>query len=83
MDENYKHAKAFRDGTQRAAHDAEVALRREQERLANSGKLYPIKSIENGHEVTRYEGDIAAYFGPFMGVSHKIRVVNPRRGGNR
>ncbi len=84
MDENYKHAKAFRDGTARAAHDAEVQFRREAERLANSGQLFPIKTVELGHEVTRFVGDIEATFAPFMqGARWRGKVKGIKRGGER
>ena len=82
MDErNYRQATALLDGTRRAVQDAERTLQQEHARLANSGQLFPVKSVELGHEVTRYVGDIAATFAPFMAPPRRGRINNPRRGG--
>ena len=77
----YLQAAQHLDGTRRAAQDAERALQQEQSALANSGQLFPVKSVELGHEVTRYVGDIAATFAPFMAPPRRGRINNPRRGG--
>ncbi len=75
MDNRLKQARDHLAGTQRATADAERNLQAERNRLANSGKLHPVKTVELGHEVTRYEGDITAYFAPFMqGVTWRGRI---------
>jgi len=77
----YLQAAQHLDGTLRAVEDAERALQQEQQQLSNSGQLFPVKSVELGHEVTRYVGDIAATFAPFMAPPRRGRINNPRRGG--
>lgn len=80
---NYKQAQEFLAGTQRAAQDAERMVRAEHEKLANSGKLYPIRTVENGHTITRYIGDSAATFQQFTLPGRKFTIDNPRRGGGK
>lgn len=80
---NYRQAQEFLEGAQRTARDAERMMQAEQERLANSGKLYPIKTVENGHQVTRYIGDSAATFQQFTLQGRKFKIENPRRGGGK
>ncbi|GAN79021.1 hypothetical protein SAMN02746095_03039 [Acidocella aminolytica 101 = DSM 11237] len=80
---NYKQAQEFLAGTQRAAQDAEQIVRAEAEKLANCGQIYPIKTIENGHQVTRYIGDSAATFQQFTLPGRKFTIDNPRRGGGK
>ncbi|HQT62174.1 DUF6582 domain-containing protein [Acidiphilium sp.] len=49
---------------------------------APAGRLIPVTTQENGHTVTRFHGDIAATFAPFMAPPRRGRITNPRRGGN-
>lgn len=83
MDNRLKKARDHLAGTQRAVADAERMLRSEQARLANSGQLYPVESVELGHHVTRYEGDIAATFAHCtMGAVFRGKINRiPFRGG--
>jgi hypothetical protein len=81
-DQNIKAANAYLDGARRTLQHAEQVMRQEAEKLANSGQLFETKSrSEAGHTVTRYHGDIAATFAPFMAKPMRITVPNPRRGG--
>ncbi|MDE2391816.1 MAG: hypothetical protein KGL65_09435, partial [Rhodospirillales bacterium] len=49
---------------------------------APAGRLIPIRTIENGHTVTRYHGDASVTFAPFKAQGRSFVVNNPRRGGN-
>ncbi len=80
---NFRQAQQFAEGTQRAARDAEKILLAEQEKLANSGKLYPVRSVENGHQVTRYVGDSAATFAAFAISGRTFTVNNLKRGSGK
>ncbi len=49
---------------------------------APAGRLIPIRTVENGHQVTRYHGDPAATFAAFTIPGRSFTVNNPRRGGS-
>ncbi|MBU6420183.1 MAG: hypothetical protein KGQ79_10730 [Proteobacteria bacterium] len=80
---NYRQAQDFLEGAQRSARDAERMMQAEQERLANSGKIYPIKTVENGHTITRYIGDPRATFAAFIQPGRRFTIDNPRRGSGK
>lgn len=79
-DAKFKQAADYLAGARRTLADAERVYAEEHGRLAASGRLYEIKTVEHGHEVTRYAGDISATFGPFMAPPRLGRVA---RGGGR
>ena len=80
----YLQAAQHLDGTLRAVEDAERSLQHEHQQLANSGQLFPVKSVELGHEETRYVGDINATFAPFSaGATWRGKLIPPPRGGGR
>ena len=79
-DAKFKQAADYLAGARRTLANAERLYAEQHGRLAASGKLYPITTVELGHEVTRYVGDIAATFGPFMA---KPRLGRVARGGGR
>lgn len=73
-DTNFKLARDYLDGATRNLAHAQKVYAEEHSRLANSGRIFPVTTVENGHEVTRYYGDIGATFAPFMAPSARARV---------
>ncbi|MDE2318955.1 MAG: hypothetical protein KGK02_04565 [Rhodospirillales bacterium] len=80
---NYRQAQEFLEGAQRTARDAERMVQAEQERLANCGQIFPIRTVENGHTITRYIGDGRAAFAPFITPGRRFTIDNPRRGSGK